>query len=47
MGAYCLSEMFILKDEFAEIINNVDTMIEVQAEAVLHMTINYFNNNQL
>jgi hypothetical protein len=46
IGAYCLSEMFILKNEFAEIINNVDTMSEVQGEAVLHMTINYFNNNQ-
>lgn len=43
MGAYCLSEMFILKNEFAEIINNVDTMSEVQAESVLHMTTNYFN----
>ncbi|WP_316571332.1 hypothetical protein [Neobacillus sp. YIM B06451] len=46
IGAYCLSEMFILKNEFAEIINNVDTMSEVQAEAVLHMTTNYFNKDE-
>jgi hypothetical protein len=46
MGAYCLSEMFILKNEFAELINNVDTMTEVQAEAVLHMTTNYFNKDK-
>ncbi|MFC4410069.1 hypothetical protein ACFOZY_06410 [Chungangia koreensis] len=46
MGAYCLSEMFILKNEFAEIINNVDTMSEVQAVAVLHMTTNYFNKDE-
>lgn len=42
MGAYCLSEMYILKNEFTDIINNVDIMNETQAEAVLHMTINYF-----
>ncbi|MGM0830245.1 MAG: hypothetical protein ACQEU4_18640 [Bacillota bacterium] len=45
LGAYCLSEMFILKNEFAEVINNVDTMSEVQAKAVLHMTTNYFNKD--
>lgn len=42
IGAYCLSEMYILKNEFTDIINNVDIMSEAQAEAVLHMTINYF-----
>jgi hypothetical protein len=46
MGAYCLSEMFILKNEFADIINNVDTMSEAQAEAVLHMAIIYFNKDE-
>ena len=46
LGAYCLSEMFILKNEFAEVINNVDTMSEVQAKAVLHMTTNYFNKDE-
>ncbi|WP_172372239.1 hypothetical protein [Sporosarcina jiandibaonis] len=42
MGAYCLSEMHILKNEFIDVINNVDIMNEAQAEAVLQMTINYF-----
>jgi len=46
MGAYCLSEMFILKNEFADIINNVNTMSETQAEAVLHMAIIYFNKDE-
>jgi hypothetical protein len=46
MGAYCLSEMFILKNEFTDIINNVDTMSEAQAEAVLYMTTNYFNKEE-
>jgi hypothetical protein len=38
--------MFILKNELAKIINNVDTMSEVQAKAVLHMTTNYFNKDE-
>jgi len=46
MGAYCLSEMFILRNEFADIMNNVDTMSEAQAEAVLHMAILYFNKDE-
>ena len=43
MGAYCLSEMFILKNEFVDIMNNTDTMSKTQANAVLHMAILYFN----
>ena len=43
MGAYCLSEMFILKNEFTDIMNNVNTMSKAQAETVLHMIIIYFN----
>lgn len=46
MGSYCLSEMFIRKNEFIDIINNVDTMSNVQAEAVLHMAIIYFNKDE-
>lgn len=46
MGAYCLSEMFILKNEFSDIMDNVDTMSEVQAEAVLDMAIIYFNKDE-
>lgn len=46
MGSYCLSEMFILKSEFVEIINNVDRMSEAQARGVLQMTTNYFNKDE-
>jgi hypothetical protein len=46
MGSYCLSEMFILKNEFADIMSNVDAMSEIQAEAVLHMAILYFNKDE-
>lgn len=45
MGAYCLSEMFILKNEFTDIMNSVDTMSKAQAETVLHMIIIYFNKD--
>lgn len=46
MGGYCLSEMFILKNEFVDIMDNVDTMSEVQAKAALHMAIIYFNRDE-
>jgi len=46
IGAYCLSEMFILNNEFADVMNKVDTMSESQAEAVLHMAIIYFNKDK-
>lgn len=46
IGAYCLSEMFILNNEFADIMSNVDTMSETQAESVLHMAILYFNKDE-
>jgi hypothetical protein len=46
IGAYCLSEMYILKKEFTDIINNVDSMSEEQAKAVMQMTINYFKNDK-
>ena len=45
-GAYCLSEMFILKNEFADVMNNVNKMSKTQAEAVLHMAIIYFNKDE-
>ena len=37
--------MYILKNEFTDIIKNVDAMSKEQAEAVLDMTINYFKSN--
>lgn len=46
MGAYCLAEMFIRKGEFADIMNNVDIMSEIQAGAVLNMAILYFNKDE-
>jgi len=46
IGGHCLSEMFILKNEFADMIENIDDMNEVQAKAILDMMVLYFNNEK-
>ncbi|NWL88482.1 hypothetical protein DMN77_12970 [Paenibacillus sp. 79R4] len=46
IGAYCVSEMFILKNEFIEEMNNIETMSKIQAEAILKMVILYFNKEK-
>lgn len=46
IGSYCLGEMYILKNEFADIINNTDDMSEMQAESVLYMATLYFNREE-
>lgn len=43
MGAHCLSEMFILNNEFVNILDNVDDMNEAQAKEILYMANLYFN----
>jgi len=44
-GAHCLSEMYILKDEYIEILDNVENMSEEQANGVLDMAIIYFDKD--
>ncbi|MDT0192887.1 hypothetical protein [Exiguobacterium sp. BG5(2022)] len=46
MGSYCLTEMFILKNEFVEVINDVDKMTENQVLGILKMTVNYFDSDE-
>lgn len=46
MGAYCLAEMYILKNEFVDVINNLDAMSEIQAKAVFNMAIVYFKYDE-
>lgn len=46
IGAYCLSEMYILKDEYIEILDNIESMSEDQANGVLDMAINYFDKDE-
>ncbi|WP_276355744.1 hypothetical protein [Cohnella caldifontis] len=45
-GAHCLSEMFILKNEFVNEITNVDIMSKLQAEEILYMVMLYFNKEE-
>jgi len=45
-GAHCLSEMFILKNEFVDEMTNVDAMSKLQAEEVLYMVLLYFNKDE-
>lgn len=44
IGSYCVVEMYILKNEFSYIMNDIDSMDENQIKAILRMAINYFNN---
>lgn len=44
IGSYCVVEMYILKNEFSYIMNDIDSMDENQIKAILRMAINYFDN---
>jgi len=46
MGAHCLSEMYILKGEFADEMSKIDTMSMKQAEEILMMITLYFNKDE-
>lgn len=46
MGASCLSEMFILNNEFVNILDNIDTMNETQASGTISMANLYFNKEE-
>ena len=46
MGAHCLSEMYILKDEYMDILENIENMSEDQANGILDMAIVYFNKDE-
>lgn len=46
IGATCMAEMFILKNEFRDEISNVDVMSKIQAESILSMVVIYFNKDE-
>jgi hypothetical protein len=46
MGAHCLAEMYILKNEFVAEMSDVDTMSMKQAEEILMMVMLYFNKDE-
>ncbi|OXS56941.1 hypothetical protein B1A99_18975 [Cohnella sp. CIP 111063] len=45
-GAQCISEMFILKNEFIDEMTNTNAMSKLQAEEVLNMALLYFNKDE-
>ncbi|MBT2287600.1 hypothetical protein J7E73_00320 [Paenibacillus albidus] len=45
MGAHCLAEMYILKNEFEDDMTDVDIMSKLQAENILNMVMIYFNKD--
>jgi hypothetical protein len=45
-GAHCLSEMFILKNEFVDEMTDVENMSKLQAEGILYMVMLYFNKEE-
>lgn len=44
IGSYCVVEMYILKNEFSYIIDDINSIDENQIKAILRMAINYFDN---
>lgn len=46
IGSYSLAEMYIVKNEFLNEINNLDTITEKQAKSILEMVIVYFDKDE-
>lgn len=46
MGAYTLAEMYIVKNRFTEVIENVESLNQEQVKYILEMVIIYFNNKE-
>lgn len=44
IGSYCIVEMYILKNEFSYIMDDINSIDENQMKAILRMAINYFDN---
>lgn len=44
IGSYCVAEMYIVKNEYSDIMENLDIMDDIQREAILHMLLNYFDS---
>lgn len=43
IGALCVAEMYIVKDEFSDLIKDIEKMDETQQEYIIRMIENYFN----
>lgn len=46
IGALCVAEMYIVNDEYFDIINNIQNMDEIQQQEIIRMIENYFNTNE-
>lgn len=46
MGAYTLAEMYIVKNRFTEVIENVESLNQEQVKYILEMVIIYFNKKE-
>ncbi len=46
MGAYTLAEMYIVKNRFAEVVENVESLDQEQVKYILEMVIIYFNKEE-
>lgn len=45
IGAYCIAEMYIIKGEYSDTINNITNMDDIQKEAIIQMLMNYYDNH--
>ncbi|MDU2680616.1 MAG: hypothetical protein E7C50_01905 [Clostridium sp.] len=46
MGAYTLAEMYIVKNRFTEVVENVESLNQEQVKHILEMVIIYFNKEE-
>jgi len=46
MGGYCVSEMFIQKGEFKEIVYDLENLSEIQIKSILEMALLYFDREE-
>lgn len=46
IGALCVAEMYIVNDEYVDIMRDIQSMDEIQKEEIIRMIENYFNTNE-
>jgi hypothetical protein len=46
IGALCAAEMYIVNDEYVDIMSDIQSMDEIQQEEIIRMIENYFNTNE-
>lgn len=46
IGSLCVAEMYIVNDEYVDIMKDIQSMDEIQQEEIIRMIENYFNRNE-